>query len=66
MIKRKRVVIILLVVWFPMHERGTEFKLKRYLQEVGETDLKTKVMCAENRGDNYFYSKGKIKSDPIH
>jgi len=53
-------------VWFPMHERGTEFKLKRYAREVRETDLKTKVMCAENRGDNYSYSNGKIKSNPIH
>jgi hypothetical protein len=48
-------------VWFPMHERGTEFKLKRYTQEAGETDMVTKVMCAENRGDYFFYSNGKIK-----
>lgn len=53
-------------VWFPMHERGTEFKLKRYMQEAEETDLKAQVICAENRGDTYFYRKGKIKSSLIH
>jgi L-ascorbate metabolism protein UlaG (beta-lactamase superfamily) len=53
-------------VWFPMHERGTEFKHKRYVQEVEEMDLRTKVLCVENRGDHYFYSNGKIKNSPTH
>lgn len=49
------------IVWFPMHERGTEFKYKRYPQKVVETNLKTKVMCAENRGDRFIFDKNGIR-----
>lgn len=48
-------------VWFPMYERGTEFKLKRYAQELGETDMVKKVMCAENRGAITFAAMARLK-----
>ena len=48
-------------VWFPMHERGTEFKHKRYAQITEGTDLKTKVVCVDNRGDHFFYDGNTIK-----
>lgn len=48
-------------VWFPMHERGTEFKYKKYEQKITEMKFKTTVVCAENRGDRYFFSNGIIE-----
>lgn len=48
-------------VWFPMYERGTEFKLKRYAQELGEADVVKKVMYAENRGAITFAAVARLK-----
>ena len=48
-------------VWFPMHERGTEFKNRKYVQWVKEMGLKIEVVCAENRGDRYLFKKNSIQ-----
>jgi hypothetical protein len=48
-------------IWFPMHERGTEFKYKKFVTKAVEMNFKTIVVCAENRGDRYFFRNGKIE-----
>ena len=49
--------------WFPMHERGTEFKFKEFPQKVAEMNVATKVLCAENRGDRFYFKRGTIIQD---
>ena len=49
--------------WFPMHERGTEFKYKEFPQKVAEMNVKTQVVCAENRGDRFYFKEGTIIQD---
>ena len=49
--------------WFPMHERGTEFKYKEFPQKVAEMNVKTQVVCAENRGDRFYFKEGTIVQD---
>lgn len=48
-------------VTFPMHKGGGERFYKRFAQEAQEKGAKTKVYCAEKRGDRFFYQEGKIK-----
>jgi len=43
------------IMWFPMHERGTEFKHQKYKHSFAKTNFMTKVICAENRGDRFYY-----------
>lgn len=45
-------------VMFPMH--GNETQYKAHAQEAEKRKMKTKVHYAENRGDRFFYNKGKI------
>lgn len=45
---------------FPMHAEGREFVYKEFAGKVKEKNPNTKVICAENRGDRYFYNNGKI------
>jgi ankyrin repeat protein len=45
-------------VMFPMH--GDEIQYKAHADEAVKRNLETKVHYAENRGDRFFYSKGKI------
>lgn len=48
-------------VTFPMHQGGGERFYKRFAQEMQEKGAKTKIYCAEKRGDRFFYRKGNIK-----
>jgi ankyrin repeat protein len=45
-------------VMFPMH--GDEQQYQAHAQAAIKRKIKTKVYYAENRGDRFFYSKGKI------
>lgn len=51
------------ILWFPMHERGTEFKYKEFPQEIAEMNVTTEVICAENRGDRFHFKEGTIVQD---
>ena len=48
-------------VTFPMHQGGRERFYKKFAQEALQKGAKTKVYCAEKRGDRFFYQQGKIK-----
>ena len=48
-------------VIFPMHAAEQENLYKEFARDTEEKNFKTKVVCAENRGDRFFYSSGKIK-----
>ncbi len=48
------------VVMFPMHVLGFENKYEEFANNT-EKDTKTKFACAENKGDYFLYTKGKIK-----
>ena len=43
---------------FPMHSGGSEYVYKAFAREAGKKQLKTKVICAENRGDRFRYRNG--------
>jgi hypothetical protein len=45
-------------VMFPMHGDETQYRV--HAEEAAKRQIKTKVCYAENRGDRFFYSKGKI------
>ena len=48
-------------VTFPMHQGGGERFYKRFAQEARQKGAKTKVYCAVNQGDRFFYQNGDIK-----
>ena len=48
-------------VMFPMHAGGKEHLYKKFAQEAERKKIKTKVHCAENKGDRFFYQNGKIQ-----
>lgn len=48
-------------VTFPMHQGGGERFYKKFAQEAQQKGAKTKIYCAEKRGDRFFYQQGKIK-----
>lgn len=48
-------------VTFPMHQGGGERFYKKFAQEARQKGAKTKVYCAEIRGDRFFFQGGKIK-----
>ena len=48
-------------VTFPMHQGGGERFYKKFAEEARQKGAKTKVICAEKRGDRFFYQKGKIE-----
>ena len=50
-------------VMFPMHAAGFEYLYKDFVNAASKDKFKTKTkfVCAESKGDRFFYSKGKIK-----
>lgn len=48
-------------VTFPMHQGGSEQIYKWFFLEAETAKARTKVICAEKRGDRFFYQNGKIK-----
>ena len=50
-------------IMFPMHWRHSEMRYKTFADKVKDKYSNTRFICAENRGDNYFYSFGKINSN---
>jgi ankyrin repeat protein len=46
---------------FPMHGGGNEHVYKEFADYVRGKKLKTQIICAENRGDRFKYSEGRIK-----
>ncbi len=46
---------------FPMHAGGNEYVYKEFADFVKGKKVKSKVICAENRGDKFEYTKGRIK-----
>jgi L-ascorbate metabolism protein UlaG (beta-lactamase superfamily) len=48
-------------VTFPMHQGGGERLYKKFAEEARQKGAKTKVICAEKRGDKFFYQDGIIK-----
>lgn len=48
-------------VTFPMHKGGGERFYKRFAEEIQQKGAKTKVYCAEKRGDRIFCRKGNIE-----
>jgi len=48
-------------VTFPMHQGGGERFYKKFAQEAQQKGAETKVICAEKRGDRFFYQDGIIK-----
>ena len=47
-------------VMFPQHILGFEYQYEEFARDA-EKDTKTKFACAENKGDYFLYTKGKIK-----
>jgi hypothetical protein len=48
-------------VMFPMHVLGFEYLYQEFARDAEKENTKTKFACAENKGDYFLYSKGKIK-----
>ncbi|MGD9345868.1 MAG: ankyrin repeat domain-containing protein [Candidatus Aminicenantes bacterium] len=46
---------------FPMHAGGNEYVYKEFADFVKGKKVKSKIVCAENRGDRFEYIKGQIK-----
>jgi len=47
-------------IMFPLHAREREVVYRNFAEQATERTGKTKIICAENRGDRFFYTKGKI------
>lgn len=47
-------------VMFPFHTRERESVYKDFAQQATGRKGKTEIVCAENRGDRYFYTNGSI------
>ena len=47
-------------ITFPMHRGGGEDSYKNFADEAQKKKARTKVMCAEARGDRFFYGNGVI------
>ena len=48
-------------VMFPMHVLGFEYQYQEFARDAEKENTKTKFACAENKGDYFLYTKGKIK-----
>jgi ankyrin repeat protein/L-ascorbate metabolism protein UlaG (beta-lactamase superfamily) len=48
-------------VMFPMHITGFEYQYEKFARSAEKENTKTKFACAENKGDHFLYTKGKIK-----
>ena len=46
---------------FPMHAGGNEYVYKEFGEFVKGNKVKSKIICAENRGDKFEFIKGRIK-----
>ena len=46
---------------FPMHAGGNEYVYKEFADFVKGKRVKSKIICAENRGDKFKFSNGRIK-----
>jgi len=47
-------------VMFPLHSREREVVYRNFAEQAGERKDKTKIICAENRGDRFFFTNGNI------
>jgi len=47
-------------VMFPLHARERESLNRELVERAAQKNMETAVVCVENRGDHFFYSKGKI------
>lgn len=48
-------------VMIPMHVLGFEYQYQEFARDAEKKTNKTKFACAENKGDYFLYTKGKIK-----
>lgn len=48
-------------IFFPMHAGGAEYQYKNFADQASNDNIKVDFVCAENRGDRFFYRNGKIK-----
>ena len=48
-------------VMFPMHGADNEYLYSEFARKAEKKNSSTYFCCAENRGDNYFYSDNRIK-----
>ncbi|MFB0566615.1 MAG: ankyrin repeat domain-containing protein [Candidatus Aminicenantaceae bacterium] len=48
-------------VMFPMHVLGFEYQYEEFARNAEKKTTNTKFACAENRGDYFLYTKGKIE-----
>lgn len=47
-------------VMFPLHARERESINRELVEMAAQKNMATAVVCVENRGDHFFYSKGRI------
>lgn len=48
-------------ITFPMHRGGREHEYEEFASESEENNIQTRIVCALNRGDRFFYSGGWIE-----
>ncbi len=48
-------------VVFPFHARERESVYRDFAEQAAESNVKTRIIAAENRGDRFIYVKGSIK-----
>ena len=47
-------------IMFPLHSREREVVYRNFAEQAGERKGKTEIICAENRGDRFFFTNGNI------
>ena len=47
---------------FPMHDLDREHQYKKFRDRAEKEGLPTQVICAEKKGDRFFFSNGKMVS----
>ena len=45
---------------FPMHAGGSEYMFRTIASTAEKESLRTRVICAQNRGDRYIYRDGNL------
>jgi hypothetical protein len=45
---------------FPLHAREREVVYKNFAEQASERKGSTEIICAENRGDRFFYANGNM------
>jgi hypothetical protein len=48
---------------FPMHAGGSEYMFRTIAGMAEKKGLKTRVICAQNRGDRYVYRNGNLMTE---